>query len=112
MTGKGEVFLDTLVRYGNKFQMDKNSAANSLFGGGDLLVAIAKPEIPVCQRWSDLERLNKEKELIGIYLSAHPLDEYRIVLTYVCNTGMAEINDRESLKGREMLLGRNRNRFP
>ena len=104
-TGKGEVFLDTLVRYGNKFQMDKNSAANSLFGGDDLLVAIAKPEIPVCQRWSDLERLNKEKELIGIYLSAHPLDEYRIVLTYVCNTGMAEINDRESLKGREMLLG-------
>ena len=85
--------------------MDKNSAVNSLFGGDDLLVAIAKPEVPVCQRWSDLERLNKEKELIGIYLSAHPLDEYRIILTYVCNTGMAEISDRESLKGREMLLG-------
>lgn len=103
-TGKGETFLDTLVRYGNKFQMDRNTAVNSLFGGDDF-VAIAKPETPVCERWGDLERLNKEKDLVGIYLSAHPLDEYRIILTYVCNTNMAEINDRESLKGREMLLG-------
>lgn len=103
-TGKGEIFLDTLVRYGNKFQTDKNTATNSLFGGDDF-VAIAKPEIPQCERWGDLEKLNKEKELVGIYLSAHPLDEYRIILTYVCNTGMAELGDRDSLKGREMLLG-------
>ncbi|WP_455629146.1 DNA polymerase III subunit alpha [Parabacteroides chinchillae] len=101
---KGEVFLETLVRYGNKFQTDKNTASNSLFGD-DNFVAIAKPEVPQCERWSDLEKLNKEKELVGIYLSAHPLDEYRIILTYVCNTGMAEINDRENLKGRELLLG-------
>ena len=103
-TGKGETFLDTLVRYGNKFQTDKNTATNSLFGGDDF-VAIAKPEIPQCERWGDLEKLNKEKELVGIYLSAHPLDEYRTILTYVCNTGMAELGDRDSLKGREMLLG-------
>lgn len=101
---KGEIFLETLVRYGNKYQSDKNTASNSLFGD-DNFVAIAKPEIPQCERWSDLEKLNKEKELVGIYLSAHPLDEYRIILTYVCNTGMAEIGDRESLKGRELLLG-------
>ncbi|MDH6535190.1 DNA polymerase III subunit alpha [Parabacteroides sp. 52] len=100
----GEVFLDVLVRYGNKFQADKNMAANSLFGA-DNSIAISKPEIPVCERWSDLERLNKEKDLVGIYLSAHPLDEYRIILTYVCNTGVVELNDRESLKGRELLLG-------
>ena len=102
--GKGELFLDTLVRYGNKYQMDKSTAANSLFGG-DALIAIAKPEIPQCERWSDLERLNKEKELVGIYLSAHPLDEYRIILKYVCNTGMIELNERETLQGREVLLG-------
>ncbi|WP_165154327.1 DNA polymerase III subunit alpha [Parabacteroides sp. ZJ-118] len=102
--GKGELFLDTLVRYGNKYQMDKSTAANSLFGGDDL-IAIAKPEIPQCERWSDLERLNKEKELVGIYLSAHPLDEYRIILEYVCNTGMIELNERETLQGREVLLG-------
>ena len=92
-SGKGELFLDTLVRYGNKYQMDKSTADNSLFGGA-ALIAIPKPEIPQCERWSDLERLNKEKELVGIYLSAHPLDEYRIILKYVCNTGMVELNER------------------
>ncbi|MDF9831182.1 DNA polymerase III subunit alpha [Parabacteroides sp. PF5-6] len=100
----GEIFLDTLVRYGNKYQMDKASAANSLFGDADM-IEISKPPIPVCERWSDLERLNKEKELVGIYLSAHPLDEYRIILEYVCNTGIAELNEIETLRGREVLMG-------
>ena len=102
--GKGETFLDVLVRYGNKYQTDKATAANSLFGDENF-VAIAKPEIPHAERWSDLERLNKEKDLVGIYLSAHPLDEYRIILQYVCNTGMAELNDKETLVGREVLAG-------
>ena len=103
-TGKGEQFIDTLVRYGNKYQTDKSTATNSLFGD-DNFVAIAKPQIPVAEPWSTIEKLNKEKELVGIYLSAHPLDEYRIVLNYVCNTGMAEFNEKESLTGREILAG-------
>ena len=102
--GKGETFLDVLVRYGSKYQTDKATAANSLFGDENF-VAIAKPEIPHAERWSDLERLNKEKDLVGIYLSAHPLDEYRIILQYVCNTGMVELNDKETLVGREVLAG-------
>ena len=103
-TGKGEQFIDILVRYGNKYQTDKSTATNSLFGD-DNFVAIAKPQIPVAEPWSTIEKLNKEKELVGIYLSAHPLDEYRIVLNYVCNTGMAEFNEKESLTGREVLAG-------
>ena len=103
-TGKGEQFIDILVRYGNKYQTDKSTATNSLFGD-DNFVAIAKPQIPVAEPWSTIEKLNKEKELVGIYLSAHPLDEYRIVLNYVCNTGMAEFNEKESLTGREILAG-------
>ena len=103
-TGKGEQFIDILVRYGNKYQTDKSTATNSLFGD-DNFVAIAKPQIPVAEPWSTIEKLNKEKELVGIYLSAHPLDEYRIVLNYVCNTGMAEFNEKESLNGREVLAG-------
>ncbi|MDY3069356.1 MAG: DNA polymerase III subunit alpha [Parabacteroides sp.] len=103
-TGKGELFIDTLVRYGNKYQTDKSTATNSLFGD-DNFVAIAKPQIPVAEPWSTIEKLNKEKELVGIYLSAHPLDEYRIALNYVCNTGMAEFNEKESLSGREVLAG-------
>ncbi len=76
------------MRYGNRYQADKAAAANSLFGGENV-VDIATPEIPDAERWSDLERLNKERELVGIYLSAHPLDEYAIVLEHVCNTHMA-----------------------
>ncbi len=102
--GKGEIFLETLIRYGGKYQTDKSTAANSLFGD-DSFASISKPEVPKCMRWSDLERLNKEKELVGIYLSAHPLDEYRIILTHVCNTSVAELNERENLQGREILVG-------
>ena len=59
-TGKGEIFLETLVRYGNKFQTDKSTATNSLFGG-DAFIAIAKPEIPNVNVGANLERLNKRK---------------------------------------------------
>ncbi|OAV66593.1 DNA polymerase III subunit alpha [Bacteroidales bacterium Barb6] len=101
---EGELFIDILVRYGNKYQADKAATANSLFGDENL-VAISKPSVPASTPWSDLERLNREKDLVGIYLSAHPLDEYRIILNYVCNTGMAELGEKENLKGREILLG-------
>ncbi len=101
---KGEVFVETLIRYGNKFQLDKQSSVNSLFG--DMMaIDIAHPEIPHAQRWSDLERLNKEKELVGIYLSAHPLDEYKVILNHVCNTTVSELTDLHALKGREILFG-------
>ena len=81
---KGETFSDVLVRYGNKYQMDKAATAVSLFGAFDD-VAVATPEIPNAPEWSSLERLNKERELVGIYLSAHPLDEYYVILNDVCN---------------------------
>ncbi|MDR2231782.1 MAG: DNA polymerase III subunit alpha [Tannerella sp.] len=102
---KGETFSEIIIRHGNKFQQDKKAATNSLFG--DLgMVEITKPSIPVSVKWSDLDRLNREKDLIGFYLSAHPLDEYRIILNHVCNIGLADINnDRDKLKGKELLLG-------
>ena len=91
---KGEAFIDTLVRYGQLYQTEKQQAQNSLFGGFDD-VEIARPPVPKTDvRWSDIERLNKERELVGIYLSAHPLDEYRIVLDNLCNAHCAELADR------------------
>lgn len=101
---KGDVFLDALIRYGNKYQTDKAVASNSLFGG-DTSFDIAKPDIPVAQQWSDLERLNKERDLIGMYLSAHPLDEYMIVLKYVCNVHPNELEDKQPLLGKELIFG-------
>ena len=90
---RGEMFLDTLVRYGQMYQQAKAEAQNSLFGGFDS-VEIATPPIPKTdERWSDIEQLNKERDLVGIYLSAHPLDEYKIVLDNLCNTRCDELGD-------------------
>ncbi|KAA6313260.1 DNA polymerase III subunit alpha, partial [termite gut metagenome] len=77
---------------------------NSLFGGENV-IEVSTPDIPSAERWNDLERLNREKELIGIYLSAHPLDEYRVILNYVCNTRMVELGDISALAGREITMG-------
>ncbi len=97
---KGEAFIDTLVRYGQTYQMEQSQMRNSLFGG-DNEVEIATPPIIKGDRWSDIERLNRERDLVGIYLSAHPLDEYRIVLDNLCNTRCAELADVQALAGRE-----------
>ena len=104
VNAKNESFLETLVRYGNRYQMDKAMALNSLFGGENM-VQVSTPEILPTERWSDLERLNKERELVGIYLSAHPLDEFSVILENVCNTHMKELENKENLVGREITMG-------
>ena len=102
---KGEMFLDTLVRYGQLYQQEKQQAQNSLFGGFDDGVEIATPPVPKTEaRWSDIERLNKERDLVGIYLSAHPLDEYKIVLDNLCNTKCQELADVSALADREEVV--------
>ena len=102
---KGEVFLDTLVRYGQLYQQEKQQMQNSLFGSFDDGVEIATPPIPKTDvRWSDIERLNKERDLVGIYLSAHPLDEYKIVLDNLCNTKCMELADVSALGDREEVI--------
>ncbi|MBP3766880.1 MAG: DNA polymerase III subunit alpha [Prevotella sp.] len=103
MNGKGEVFLDTLLRYGYNYQTEQQEMRNSLFGGENA-VEIAKPLIPKGEKWSDIERLNKERDLVGIYLSAHPLDGYRIVLDHLCNTQCAELADVSTITDREDLI--------
>jgi DNA polymerase-3 subunit alpha len=98
---KGESFIEIVMRYGQLYQMEKQQAQNSLFGAFDEL-EIQTPTLPKSDdRWSDIERLNKERELVGIYLSAHPLDEYKIVLDNLCNTRCDELADVGNLVGRE-----------
>ena len=102
---KGETFLDTLVRYGQLFQQEQHEAANSLFGGTEA-IEIATPPIPDAESWSTIERLNRERELVGIYLSAHPLDEYSIILNSLCNTHCSELGDKQELaKKEDVVLG-------
>lgn len=104
VNAKSELFIETLIRYGNRYQLDQAAAVNSLFGG-DNIIAISTPEALPAEPWGDLERLNKERDLIGIYLSAHPLNEYEIVLEHVCNTHMADLENKPALVGREITMG-------
>ena len=99
---KGEVFLDTLVRFGKQYQQFKVAAANSLFGMSDD-AGFTTPAIPDAELWSGIDRLNKEKELVGIYLSAHPLDDYSLILHKMCNTLCKDVvkDNYEELAGRE-----------
>ena len=101
---KEEVFVDTLIRYGSKFQADQSTTMNSLFGD-DFSMQIETPIIPTATPWTDLEKLNKERDLIGIYLSAHPLDDYELILKYVCNTSTSDFADIEKMNGREVTFG-------
>ena len=91
---KGDTFVETLLRYGQVYQSEQSSMQNSLFGdmGG---VEIQTPPVPECEQWSTMELLKRERELVGIYLSAHPLDDYAVVLKHMCNLNCTQI-------GREM----------
>ena len=83
--------LDLLMNYGNKYQADKENNANSLFGDLGTAIEVKHPDLPQVSRWDTIERLNKEKDLIGIYLSAHPLDEFAFEVRELCNTSAADL---------------------
>ncbi|WP_372754798.1 DNA polymerase III subunit alpha [Labilibaculum sp.] len=84
-------FMECLVRYGNKLQAEKNNSQQTLFGDVDDYV-VTPPKVPECAEWNKLESLNKEKELIGIYLSAHPLDDYRMEIDSFCNATLTQLS--------------------
>jgi len=100
---KGEVFVDTLNRYGVQYTQAMQEAQFSLFGMD--MVDVNTPVIPPAEPWSALERLNRERELVGIYLSAHPLDEYKIVLQNVCNMPMTEVGNLEKYANQDISMG-------
>lgn len=102
INNKGEVFLDTLIRYGQLYQQEISQAKNSLFGDENA-VEIATPAIPENEHWSNIETLNRERDLVGIYLSAHPLDEYEIILNNLCNTHCAELEDKKLLSSKQKI---------
>ncbi len=97
-TRNGELFMDSLFSYGNKKQNDA-VGSQSLFGEA-LADSIVTPEIPRTEEWPILETLSKEKELIGMYLSSHPLDPYVFEIKQFCKTTLYELKDLEPLRGR------------
>jgi len=100
---KSGSFIENLIRYGNKMQSDQNSTQQNLFGGS-VKVDVVRPEIPLKNSWTKLEQLNKERDVIGIYLSAHPLDNYRLEFESLCTHTLADMADLNVLKGKEVTI--------
>jgi DNA polymerase-3 subunit alpha len=98
--GDGITFYEKAIRYGSKYQENENSSQVSLFGDASE-VQIAEPIVPPCEDWSTMEKLAKEKEVVGIYISGHPLDDYKFEMKYFCNARL------DALRNMELHLSKN-----
>jgi DNA polymerase-3 subunit alpha len=100
---KGSSFIESLIRYGNTAKTIKSSSQHSLFGdsGGFDMV---KPEPAQCPDWPKLEKLNREKEVIGIYLSSHPLDDFRLEISTFTNATLADLQNLRDWLERDVVV--------
>jgi DNA polymerase-3 subunit alpha len=100
---KGSSFIESLIRYGNNVKNVKNSSQQSLFGqtsGFDMI----KPEPATCPDWPKLEKLNREKDVIGIYLSSHPLDDFKLEINTFTTTSLAELQNLRDFLDRDVIV--------
>ncbi|MDX1327286.1 MAG: DNA polymerase III subunit alpha, partial [Arenibacter sp.] len=88
--GDGITFLEKVIRYGNKFQENENSAQVSLFGDASE-VQIPEPVVPPCEEWGTMEKLRREKEVVGIYISGHPLDDFAVEIKAFTNANITAV---------------------
>jgi DNA polymerase-3 subunit alpha len=99
--GDGITFYEKAIRYGSKFQENENSSQVSLFGDASE-VQIAEPVVPPCEDWSTMEKLSREKEVVGIYISGHPLDDFRFEIKYFCNARLDALRNMEQYVGKNL----------
>ncbi|PRZ20348.1 DNA polymerase III subunit alpha [Flavobacterium granuli] len=102
--GDGITFYEKAIRYGAKFQENENSSQVSLFGEASD-VQIAEPVVPPCEDWSTMEKLAKEKEVVGIYISGHPLDDYKFEMKYFCNAKLEALKNLDLYVGKSLSFG-------
>ncbi len=103
VNARDENFIESIIRYGNRVKSEKETTQQSLFGDDDGF-DVVRPEAPECPEWPKLERLNKEKEVIGIYLSAHPLDDFRFEMKTFCNASLSDFSDLESILNKDVTV--------
>jgi DNA polymerase-3 subunit alpha len=96
--------IEKAIKYGNKAQAEKNASQQSLFGKTSN-ASLPLPKIESCEPFSNIEKLKIEKEVVGFYISGHPLDQYKFELKHFCNTHLGEFGELEQLKGKEIRLG-------
>ncbi len=102
--GDGITFLEKAIRYGSKHQENENSAQVSLFGDASD-IQIAEPQVPPCETWGTMEKLAREKEVVGIYISGHPLDDFKTEMNTFCNSSLAMFKDLEACVNKELTFG-------
>ena len=102
--GDGITFYEKAIRYGAKFQENENSSQVSLFGESSD-VQIAEPIVPPCEDWTTMEKLAKEKEVVGIYISGHPLDDFRFEMKYFCNSKLESLKDLNQHVNKNLTFG-------
>ncbi|MCB0790463.1 MAG: DNA polymerase III subunit alpha [Flavobacteriales bacterium] len=101
--GEGRpTWIETLVRYGQQHQDGEDSAQVSMFDLGEEGASLPEPQPPAIDEWIALEKLHHEKEVIGFYLSGHPLDDHRLEIEHLCNTRLPQLTDLRALANREL----------
>jgi len=100
---KGTSFIENLIRYGNSVKVMKNSSQQTLFGGSGGF-EIIRPEVTPCPDWPKLEKLNREKEVIGIYLSSHPLDDFRLEINTFTTATLADLQNLSEWADRDVVV--------
>ena len=103
-SGDGQNFLEKALRYGNRYQDNKNAAQVSLFGDSSE-VQMPEPEIPDCPEWGAMEKLAREKEVVGIYISGHPLDDFRVELNTFCYASLELMHELSTLINKDLSFG-------
>ena len=101
---RGVTFIEKAIRFGSKFQENANSAQVSLFGETSE-IQFEEPVIPECDPWNIMEKLAKEKEVIGMYISGHPLDDYRTEIKNFCNAPIHVFNNLSELLNKDLAIG-------
>ncbi len=96
-------FLEKVIKYGAKYQENKNSAQTSLFGESSE-VQIPEPEVPPCEEWATMAKLRKEREVVGVYISGHPLDDFKNEIKHFCNAGISSFHQPERFLNRELSI--------
>jgi DNA polymerase-3 subunit alpha len=99
----GKTFLENAIRFGASFQESENSSQASLFGDASG-TKMPEPEIPKADEWGSVYTLNREKEVVGIFISGHPLDDFRIEIDSFCNGKVGMLNDMEQHKNKDLLI--------
>jgi DNA polymerase-3 subunit alpha len=102
--GDGVIFLEKVLRFGSKYQENLNSSQTSLFSE-ETTSTYQDLTIPDCEAWTNLIRLKKEKEVVGIYISSHPLDDFTHEIEHFVTLSLNQLGDLDRLVNREFSIG-------